>query len=290
MTPQSSANQCYSIRESWLPLGIPRGTSHCFCSHLHQFLCCHSNQRIQPKQCRCSARYRQVIPLPLRFHSKMCAGFFKRHFHRPTPHKPREYLLRGLICIGRKKSLRVELALWVTNQHPADFHCWQPAVIPDGCLCANLYLTTTFSIPVIKLKLRPLPPAIIERLLQRWSPRAFQPRTPLLSSLPLRGRIIERSIQPQARDETCTFKIAHSLEQLNDGETAISHKNHCAIGQPAHHQLNNLPRPFDKCLVSATALLLEPLARTLHRQAGPRPASVGPTDITKQNTTQPTQA
>src|SRR6185503_19440355 len=205
MTPQSSANPGNRVRESWLRLGVPRRTTHHFGFPLHQRLCRQSNYRVQPKQCRCRAPNRQVIPLPLRLYSQMGTGFFKGHFHCPSPDKPREDLLRRVVAVRREQGLRVKLAHRITNQQPADSHRRQPRVIPDGRVGANFDLAPSFPIPVVNLKLRPLPPAIIERRFKGWSARAFQPRTPLLSWFSLRSRSIERRIESQSSNQTCTL-------------------------------------------------------------------------------------
>jgi hypothetical protein len=85
-------------------------------------------------------------------------------------------------------------------------------VIPNCCLGANFDLAPSSTIPVIELKFSPIPPAIIQHRFKRWTAPAFQMGAAHMFRLSFRRYVIERIIQPQPRDETCTFKKANLLE------------------------------------------------------------------------------
>lgn len=80
------------------------------------------------------------------------------------------------------------------------------------------------------------------------------------------------------------------LEQADDGKAAICYKNDCAVGKPAHHQLNDLPSPLDHSLMLAASLFVETLTRTQHCKERQRPDSTSPTDLRKQHAAEPTQS
>ena len=128
MTPQLPPQQGYCVRKRRLRLSVPSSRTNDSSFGLHQCSACQSDFRVERHQVRRSSRYSKVIPLPLRLNPEMSAGFLKGHFHRPSSHKPRQYLLRRVIAVGRKQCLRLELALRIANQHPANRDRRQPLV------------------------------------------------------------------------------------------------------------------------------------------------------------------
>jgi hypothetical protein len=93
----------------------------------------------------------------------------------------------------------------------------------------------------------------------------------------------------QASDATRSRQRPDLVEQCKHGETAIRHKDHCSGWHPAHHPLDNLPRPRYQGLMTASPLLRESLRRAQHRQKGQRPYALGPLHLRQQQTTQPAQ-
>src|SRR6266852_3998688 len=95
------------------------------------------DQRKDSEQGRSGAQDGKVGPLSLCLHSQMSANLMKGYFQWPAQHKPLQDSLGTSLLIGTQKRLRIELSLWVPNEHPADRHRWQSVVIPDGCVAGQ---------------------------------------------------------------------------------------------------------------------------------------------------------
>jgi hypothetical protein len=90
------------------------------------------HQREQAEQRRGGAGDRQVRPLPLRLHAEVLPCFLEGDLQLPALDEPRQDLLGRRLRVGAEQGLRLELAPRIADQHPAEGHRRQAAVIPHG--------------------------------------------------------------------------------------------------------------------------------------------------------------
>ena len=90
------------------------------------------HDREQREQAGRGAGDRPVRPLPLGLDAEMVAHLAEGDLHLPALDEPADDLQRVAGGIGAQQGLRVEAALGVAQQHPADRHDRQAGVAPDG--------------------------------------------------------------------------------------------------------------------------------------------------------------
>ena len=120
MIPQLPSHQGNRVRKGGTRFAIPRCAAHAGHALFDQQMRVQRHERVEAQQRRGSTGNRTLIPLALRLQPQMGPRFFKRHFHRPAPDKPGQYLCRHMLQIGRQQGLRFEAFVRVSDQHPAE--------------------------------------------------------------------------------------------------------------------------------------------------------------------------
>src|ERR1051326_1694243 len=253
-TPQTTSYHRHRVGKGRLLFFVPGGPAHRLVLGLDQTISHQGDQREQAEQHGRGPRNGQVVPLSLSFYPQMRPRLFKSYFHAPTPHEPAQDLLRRMIEIGREQSLRIKLTPGIANQHPADRHWTVAATIPERRLGVDFDFTRLPAIPMINLNLSPPRPAMIEHLLRSRAACSFDARSPNLSYLAFGRWIVKLCIQTQPRDQINARRAAHQVKQIEHSKTAISHKNHISIGQPAGDQCDDLPSAISQPLMLAFQL------------------------------------
>jgi hypothetical protein len=164
------------------------------------------------------------------------------------------------------------------------------AVRKGGCIGGDLHLTRPFAIPLLNEHPGPWRPLIRQHRLQRRPPLPFEPGTACGPGLTWGRGIVESRVKTQPCHYTGTGQGRDLVQQLQSRKTAVCDKDDHTARQPPHHELDHLPRPCRQGLMAASALLIEALRRTQHRQKGQRPDAVGPGERSQHHTRKPTQA
>ena len=76
----------------------------------------------------------------------MPTGFLERDLDLPASHVVLEHLWLAEVLIGREQGLRLEAALGVADQQPADRQRWLAGVIPQCLARADLDEARTLAI------------------------------------------------------------------------------------------------------------------------------------------------
>ena len=290
MLPQLPPYQGYSIRKGGTRLTIPRRATHRGHSLLDQPRRVQRHDRVEAQQRRGGASHRAIMPLALRLPPQRRSCFFTRPFHRPAPDTPGQYLLRGIIQIGRQQGRRFEACVRVSDQSPAEGDRGFPGVIPHGGIRGDFHLTWPCTLPLINDQRRPWRPCIRHHRFQSRPTFPLEPGTAFGPRLPWGRGIIESRVKTPPRDHTGTGQGRDLVPQLQGGNTAVGDQGDRTSRQPTHHKSDPLPRPFRQGLMAATALRIDALGRTQDRQQGPRPDAIGPGERREHQTCKPRQA
>ena len=103
----------------------------------------------------------------------MSAYFLESDFDLPTANEPFQNLGRVSGLIGTQQRFRLELAIGITDQDPADGYRRHTTVIPDSRIAGDLDLRRTLSIPIINPDAFPLRVLVCQVLAQCWETLAF---------------------------------------------------------------------------------------------------------------------
>src|SRR4029453_16522590 len=190
--------------------------------------------------------------------------------------KPGQHLRGGMLQIRRQQSLRFEALLRVANQDPTDGDRRLTRVIPDRSVRSDVDLTWSFPIPIVNGQRAPRRVLVSQPRLQGRPAFPFEAGGPALSRVTRRGGSIERGIETQARDHTDTGHLRHLIEPFQSRQTTVRHKDDLAARPPAPYEPNDLPGSCQQGLLATSALFLETLGGTQHRQKGQGPDPVGP--------------
>jgi len=171
--PQTTPYDRNPVRECRLLFFVPGGRPNRLYLCLDQPVGHQGDYREQSEQRRRCPRYRQVVPSPLSFYSKMRPSLFKGHFHSPTADEPTQNLQRRKPEVGGQQRLRLKFTRRISDQYPADRDRQVSAAIPDRRVGVDFCFALLPAIPMTDLDLRPFRFAIVERLLRRRAARAF---------------------------------------------------------------------------------------------------------------------
>src|ERR1044071_128826 len=288
--PYPSPYHRYRIGERDLRFRIPRCPANWLALLPDQTVGQQRHHRKHPQQYRRCSLYRYIIPLSLRLDSQVRSRFFKGHFHPPAPHKPLQDLLRFMLAIRTHQSLRLELALRVSNQHPANRYSFKAAFVPQCRFAIDFKFALATAIPVSNLDLLPEGFGVVESGFRILSSRSFDSWSSKLARRARRRVVPEFSIHPQPSDHTHLRLVTDEGEQVEHGKTAIGNKDQCPARQEAGQELNHLPGTLGQLLMASTAFLIVSLRRRQCRKHRQCPNAVCPRDLDQQHSAKPAQA
>lgn len=185
--------------------------------------------------------------------------------------------------LRREQGLRLEGALRITDQHPTDRHRVVAALVPDAGLTIDLHCARPTAVPLLHLQLGPGRERVSQALLWAGAARPFHARASLLPGLPGRSRVPQLRVQPQLRNQAHPRQAAHQLEQIQHRKATVSDKHQRALGQPARHQLDDLPGAVKQRLMLALVGSVVARGGTQHRQERQAPARARPFDADQQH-------
>src|SRR5262245_26989108 len=288
--PQTTPYDRYRIREGRRLLFVPGGGANRLDLGLDQPVSHQRNHREHSEKYWRRPSNRQIVPLPLRLYSQMRPRLFERHFHPPASHEPAQNLQQRMPEIGRQQCLRLKLTQRIADQHPTNRDWHMLAAIPDGGLGVDFDYPLLPTVPMINLDLCPLRPWIIERLLWRRAARAFHTRASSLPGFSFRRRVVKLGIESQPRDHIDSWRAADKIEQIQNGETAVTNEDKMTIRQPSNDQLNDLPGAIGQPLMPALLPLVIALGWAQNRKEWQSPDATCPRDLDQKHRTQPAES
>lgn len=138
--------------------------------------------------------------MALSFHTKVGAGLLERDLQLSALDEPAQDLLGRATRIGAEQGLGAELVLGIADQHPAHRDNRHPAMAPDGGCCAEFNEALALAVPALDQHRLPARGGASQQLGQVREPGLLGAGSAVGSGQPGRCRIVERRIEPQARD------------------------------------------------------------------------------------------
>ena len=111
-----------------------------------------------------------------------------RDFHLPPLNEPQQNLGGLGAHIGADKSLRLELAKRITDEHPADRQWRMLGLEPQTGASRDLQRTSKLAIPVFDLAVDPVGQGQIEEVFELRQSLAFLGRPPRLAGFCMVGK------------------------------------------------------------------------------------------------------
>ena len=134
------------IAEGWLGFAIPGAGGDASLLGGFQSRCQQGHHREQAPQAGRGARDGAVGPLALGLDAKVITCLAERHFQRQTSDESTDDIAWITLGIGAQQRLRLEVAIGIAQQHPADWQHRLPGMIPHGT--ARTDLQTPFGVAI----------------------------------------------------------------------------------------------------------------------------------------------
>src|SRR5919112_2803056 len=195
-----------------------------------------------------------IGPLTLSFDAEMATDLGEGDLGAPAASKPAQDIERIGCEIGAQEGLRAELLLAVAHQHVADRDV-VAGMRPDGRTTDDLDLALCAAIPACNLQA--VPACAAARQLLRQARQAATEDARSTDPRPALGRRLEQAgIQAQPSDDT--KPVPESVEQVDNGITAVGDRHNAAVRQPARDLQQSLPCPVRQLFMAAPVLLRIP--------------------------------
>jgi len=233
---------------------------------------------------------RYVIPTSQASEQVRFCHLRKDYFCLPAQDKPLDNLPGFSFQVCAQEGLGLELALRIADQHPANGQGRQTAVKPDCRLRDDLDHALALAIPVPDRDALPARLGIGRNGYQSRQALPFLARAALRTGFALRGRFVQRGVQPQPDNQA---ELARQLRQpkqpQNRGKFTISDDDQQPVRQPAPQLHDHLSAPIGYLLVRARSSFIVAFRRRQAVQEGQSPHPSRPGNRRQQHQTQPTQ-